>query len=408
MARTITMGSDSMAMMRSWPGGAFRFGPRFSVELAPDVIVVPLLHGDLRPPGHGCTIPTPRVLVMHGRGADHLELLSATIRPRLAGVPFAFVLDADRGLVEATSNGRHSGSYDVARLPELIADAARVEDCGGHREALIQELRPAFGEMATGAQAEEMLASVPVRTRIADACTRAEAAPLRLWEAMSWRGHNYRWELVDGEVPLVGELWSSLAANRTLLQCVADAAHAFSVEADERAGWITCGPMRLRQQRTRVEIRFRLSDADRRAAFMPASRAPGDAAVPSLFGTLLAGGHQGKSELIHGYTESVIEVHPDLRPATVARSLVEEIRRCTGAIAIEHAFDQGGEPEAGSTDDRWHVRSSDGYVSVLSPMHRAGRLPWEIHSGLGLSDDFCAHQAYLSWLRGNTAASSGS
>lgn len=394
MARPITMGSDCMAMMRSWPGGAFRFGPRFSVELAQDVIVTPLLHGDVRAPGHGYTMPTPRVLVMHARGADQLELLESTIRPRLADVPFAFVLDADRGIVQATTNGRQAGSHEVGQLPELIADAARVETCGGHREVLIEELRLAFGEMATGQQVEKMLASASVRTRIADARRRAEATPLRLWEAMSWRGHDYRWELVEGEVPLVGELWSSLAANRTLLQCIADAAHAFSVEADERAGWITCGPMRLRQRDTRVEIRFRLSSSDRRAAFMPASGLPGDAAVPSLFGALIAGGHQGKSELIDGYTESVVQVHPDLHPAAVASALAEDIRRCTGAIAIEHAFDEDGEPAPETTDDRWHVRSGDGFVSVLSPMHRAGRLPWDIQSGLGLSDHFCAHRGH--------------
>ena len=114
--------------------------------------------------------------------------------------------------------------------------------------------------------------------------------------------------------------------------------------------------------------------------------------LPSLFGALIAGGHQGKSELIHGYTESVVQVHPDLHPGAVASALAEDIRRCTGSIAIEHAFDEDSEPDPGSTDDRWHVRSGDGFVSVLSPMHRAGRLPWEIQSGLGLSDDFCAHR----------------
>jgi hypothetical protein len=390
MARKITMAADWDALgpiLHTW--GEFSIWSRFSTEVAPDLIVTPFLFGRDPYKGNVAYTAVPKgLVVLHGRGEDHLRMLLEEVGPRLH-LPFAFVLDADERLLHNVNDRR---VMPLDRL-SMMARAAVLAFAGGDEcwglDAWCKGLDRGLEQLPTVAEVTELLGHPEVVEQMAETAKRIEAAPLRLWEAMFWRGENYRWELIAGEVPLVGELFSTLAADRTLLRCVADAEHAFGVHADERNGWIHCGPMRMQRRHTRVEIRFTLSPADRRVAFLPQSvvegeEAEGEQAMPSLFGGLLCGGDNGKTEMMSGYTHSTLEVS---NPPAVVRHLAEEIRRCTGASVIEAgAGDDDKLPWPREPSDDWHVLWSERWVYVLTPMHRDNALPWDVHAGLGLSE----------------------
>jgi hypothetical protein len=146
----------------------------------------------------------------------------------------------------------------------------------------------------------------------------------------------------------------------------------------------------MRQRGTRVELRVRLSPADRRVAFLPRAQLPGEDALPTLWGALLAGGGKGKTELIAGYTDSIVEIHPAQSREHVALALADDIRRITGAEVVVAGEGPGAPPLRWPSEpgDAWHVHHWNRWVAVLMPMRRADYLPWAIHSGLHLSDDF--------------------
>lgn len=328
-----------------------------------------------------------------GRGHDHMHFLLDEVAPLLVDVPHAYVLDADAGLVHSAKEPHRARS--VEEVPALIEEAAiHRRDSSDDTASFCEAQARAFDDLPSPDEVEAYLSSPTTKERIADAAARVEAAPLRLWEAMLWRGHNYRWELVAGEVPLVGELWSELAANRTLLRCVEDAERGFGAGAFDEGGWIRCGSARMRQRGTQVEIRFRPSAADRLVAFAPHARLLGEDAVPSLLGVLLAGGENGKTEMLGSYTESIAEVPPRVDVAEVAHTLADEIRRWVGAnVVVSGEADRAGSRWPEKHDDAtWHVHHWKRWVAVFMPLGRASHLPWDIQAGLHLSDEFLLHR----------------
>jgi hypothetical protein len=396
MARKIAFLSDWNVVHPILDLGRFELWARYPAEIAQDLIVTPMLFGTIyegAERGDVYTQPPCDFVLLHARDEAHLGALLDDVAPRLGALPDAYVLDANTGVVYDAS--RPGARLDLDAVVSGLAAVMRRRGVSGFGDvsvanAFVRSQRAVFEGLATGTQVETFRALPETGVRIAEVAAQAEANPLRLWEAMFWRGENYRWDLLRGECPLVGELWSDLAANRTLLRCVADAEHAFGVGADESRGWITCGPLRLRQRGSRVEIWFRMSPADRRAAFLPQTEVPGEDAMPSLLATLCAGGMNGKTEMLDGYTESVILAHPRLHAADVAGHLAEEIRRVVGAeVHLDAPDAEGGVAEHPEEPaDAWRVRWWKRYVSVLTPMHRADSLPWEIHTGLHLAEDF--------------------
>lgn len=394
MARGIPFGADRNVLFPMYRGERFRLWSYFSVEVAPDLIVTPMLFGthpqraDARA-SDVCTLPPYGLVVLHARGEEHVRAFYEELAPRLRRLPFPFIYDADRRRL-----------YDVrcadlwmeaSQLPAIVRavvagyDGEHIERCPAVLDSVVMGVQRALAEMPTSEEVATFRALPEVEARVAEAARRFEESPLRLWEAMLWRGENYRWELVNGEVPLVGELWSALAANRTLMRCVADAERAFEARASEDPVWICCGPFRMRQRGTRVEIRLRMSPADRRAAFLPTSQVEGEDAMPSLFGVLTAGGGKGKTEMTHGYIDSVVKVHESHQPRDVAEHLANEIRRITGAKATVRGSARYW-PESEGED--WRVYWWNRYVYVYMPGSRANFAPWDAHSGLHLSDDF--------------------
>jgi hypothetical protein len=256
MSRKVTMGGDWNAM-RPRLGHSFELWSRFPAEIAPDLIVSPLLFGTSRAKqrgrAHACTLEPRGLLVLHGRGREHVDTLLEHVAPKLGRVPFAFVLDADAARLHPAD--RPSSWMPVSHLPAILRQIVigfAPDDYVDVIDEVCREQREAFARLPAPDLVDEFLALPEVAERKADAAARAERAPLRLWEAMLWRGENYRWELVDGEVPLVGELFSPLAANRTFVTCIRDAERAFGVAADERGGWVVCGPMRPGRTRCRA------------------------------------------------------------------------------------------------------------------------------------------------------------
>lgn len=407
MARGIPFGADRNVFFPMYDGERLRLWSHFPVELAPDLIVTPMVFGT--PPealsagdDTVCTLPPRGLVVLQGRGDAHVSFLLDEVAPRLKDLTLAFIYDADRRRLRGAS--RPELWMEASQLPAIVRqvvagfDGEHVARCHGELDRVCGEVRRALDEMPTQGEVETFRALPEVERRVAEAARRFEGNPLRLWEAMLWRGESYRWELVNGEVPLLGELWSSLAANRTLLQCVADAERAFGQRATEDPAWIRCGPLRMRQRGTRVELRYRVSAADRRAAFMPASHIDGEDAMPSLFGALLAGGGKGKTEMMESYVDSVIMAHERHDPGDVAEHLADEIRRVTGA---EATVERSSRYWPHSSGEAWRVYFWKRYVYVYMPAGRAEHAPWDAQSGLHLSDDF----VFWRWHRDRAAAS---
>jgi hypothetical protein len=124
--------------------------------------------------------------------------------------------------------------------------------------------------------------------------------------------------------------------------------------------------------------------------------------MPSLFGVLLAGGGSGKTEMIDGLTDSVIEVHARHEPERVARHLAAEVRRITAAEAVLRGPDAPRERVPGA-GERWEVTWWKRYVGVSMPVARERCIAWDILAGLHLSDDFL----FWSWRRDDGGAAGG-
>jgi hypothetical protein len=210
------------------------------------------------------------------------------------------------------------------------------------------------------------------------AVQRLEDHPLRLWEALFWRGHSYRYEIIEGAVPLVADMLSRLAANRTLLSLVRDAERLEARAASEGEGWIRCGRFRMRQLDTLVELRVHLSEADIRAAFAPRTRVPEDEREPTIVGTLLAGGDNGKTELVHGWTWSTIELPSEEHAGRIAELIASEIRAWTDQAAAVIGRDAELPEEHSPT---WFVCAHGRWLTVYVPMARHDCLPFDVVIG---------------------------
>lgn len=392
MARRIPFGTDRNVHLPRYGGARLALWSYFTAEVAPDLIVTPLLFGTDPKKSHGSdryTLDAQGILVLLARGEAQVAALFQDVAPLLRRFTFAYFYDADRRRLYDARRAdlwmQPSQLSSIVRSVLAGFEGEHLDSRPGALDYVCGGLDRALDEMPTAEEVAAFRALPAVEARVAEAARRFEAAPIRLWEAMLWRGENYRWELIRGEVPLVGELWSPLAANRTLMQCVADAEVAFSVRATEDGGWILCGPLRLRQRDTCVEIRVRLTSADRRAAFLPSLRLEGEEAMPSLLGVLLAGGGKGKTEMMNGYVDSVLHVHERQRPEDVAAHLAGEIRRISGAGVTVEGSDR---PWPESEGDDWRVYYWKRFVYVNMPAARAGGVAWDALSGLHLSDDF--------------------
>ncbi len=361
------------------PCGDLSLWSRFPLELAPDLIVTPhLFDWPSSAPRtsrvhKGRDVYTcagvPRVVVFSAASKAHRLFLEEEVIPRVnEHVRFVALVD-----FEADQFG-FSPLIPRYLLPaEHLAPLLRISWGYDHvpHGAFTDVIKPPEKDV-------EKALFGPDDERPEDVA-RLEAHPLRLWEALFWRGHTYRYELIDGEMPLVGDLRSPLAANRTLVQLVKDAERLEGKRAGESEGWIVCGRFRLRQMERLVEIRVRLSPADVRAALMPQAIVEGDDAMPSVLGALMAGGDNGKTELIRGFTWSTIEAASDERCREIAHVLREELERWTETkttVVADEDFDFPTESR-----EEWFLVPHERWLTVYVPFGRHDCLPWEVHSG---------------------------
>lgn len=284
---------------------------RFPIELDADTIVVPYLFEPLRSEdGDAYTLGTPSFAVFPAQTARHMAFLREEVVPALAGrVPLVILVDSVTG--QFSANG--AASRPLAELAGLVNAWVGYE---------------LVGEGAL----DDLLLGPP--GSVSDELAVLEARPIRFWEAMIWRGRGGRYELIRGEVPLVAELGSERAADRTFMQCIVDAERLFGEKATESGGWVRVGPSRLRRRGSEVEIRVALGAADRRFAFLPRIRLPGADGLPSLVGALLVGGDKGKCELVDGYTWVTLECADEAEAGRVTSHLAAEVRARIGAEVV--------------------------------------------------------------------------
>lgn len=346
---------------------------RFPLELGDDLIVAPHLYDwpKISTSGRdGASIYTcserPEAAVFCGRG-PHRTFLKEEVVPRVleAGVPIVVLVDGDQGL--AHFRGIHEGCVDARQLGKPL-------EAWYGRDGL-------FEEDAFSLNPDPMRWPFPLEGQAPtpEAIARAEANPLRLWEALFWRGYTYRYEVVGGELPLVADLLTPLAANRTLMQLVADAERWTGTPATEAMGFIVCGPFRLRQQDHRVELRVALSPADVRVSFAPQRRPVGADAEPSLLGALVAGGDNGKTEMIEGYTWSTCFLRDEEEARSAAERLASQAAAWTDAPARVLGPDETKRLEG--RRDEWLFEPHDRYLTVWVPVHREGCWPMAVVIG---------------------------
>ena len=356
--------------------GEVRLWSRFPVELAPDLIVSPHLFDWPASSPHSakrgaelytCT-GVPEVVVFSAVSAEHRRFLEDEVVPRVHTFVRCVALvdfEADQ-LGFAPVRSRHV-------LPsEHLAPLLRI--AWGHERIPYGS----FADLIQPPEDRETAYFGPDDERPEDVARR-EAHPLRLWEAFFWRGHTYRYELINGEMPLIGDLLSPLAANRTLLQLVKDAERLERMRAEEREGWIHCGRFRMRQSAQFVEIRARLSSADVRAALTPQARVPGDEELPSVLGALTAGGDNGKTEMWNGFTWSSIAAASAAHSLEMAHVLRDELERWTetkATIVDTDSFTPPNEPR-----EEWFLVPRDHSLTTYVPFARHDCLPWEVHAG---------------------------
>jgi hypothetical protein len=210
----------------------------------------------------------------------------------------------------------------------------------------------------------------------------AVAAPIRLWEALFWRGVSYRYELVGGEVPLHARLGSAPAAAATVERILLDAEALVREPRRAEAGFWRVGPVRARVHGDEVDLRVRMTPADVRVAFSPVARMAGDDAPPTVLGALMAGGDNGKTEMTDGWTWST-SVHDSEAHARAAGEALEgEISRWTGAHVgwlpeLEWPRETSHDPLG------WYLRVHGPFLTVYVPFDREWSLPCRVHGGEG-------------------------
>lgn len=351
-------------------GGARPLRSRYPLELAPDLIVCPHLYdwpaeAPVRNDVYTCA-GRPRAIVFCARGEEHLRFLADEVVPRVhEHVEFVALIDADRLAFDFAPTRPPSQWLGIEHLSRL--------------------LRLAYGKPAIDPALLLRLGASPATDREPASGPRSEPPgdpgaierhPLRLWEAFFWRGHSYCYELVDGEVPLVGDLLTPLGANRTLLQFVRDAEVLEGARADEAQGWLRCGRFRMRQVGRLVDVRVRLDPADRHVAFLPQADLYRPGTLPSLVGALLAGGYKGKTQLDNGFTWATIRFDSAPEQAAFEAACRETIERWVGASAElvdGETFKLPDEP-----NDTWFVCHYGQNTSIFVPFHRHDFLPWNV------------------------------
>lgn len=361
------------------PSGDLRLWSRFPLELAPDLIVSPHLFDwpEAAPRGrrgeNGREVYTcagaPSVVVFAAVSGAHRRFLEEEVIPRVhEHVRFVALVD-----FEADQFGFGPLPPRYLLPAEHIAPLLRI--AWGHDRVPYGS----FAELLEPPEEGFETAFFGPDDERPEDVAKLEAHPLRLWEALFWRGHTYRYELIDGEMPLVGDLRSPLAANRTLLQIVKDAERLEGTRAEEHEGWIRCGRFRVRQLSRLVEIRVRLSPADVRAALMPQAIVRGDEELPSVLGALMAGGDNGKTELWNGFTWSAIEATSAARCREIAHVLRVELERWTETRATVIERDDFELPREGR--EEWFLVPHERWLTIYVPFARHDCLPWEVHSG---------------------------
>jgi hypothetical protein len=336
---------------------------RYPVELAPDLIICPhLFDWPASAPRNGevyTCAGTPEVVVLCGRGPDHIRFLEEEVVPRVV---------------------RHGPSVC---LVEAEADQFRWVEGPSREQGPAQpltELGPALrSRWDDPALVHAEFGPAPWHRDAApteDALRDLEDHPIRLWEALFWRGYTYRWELIGGEVPLVGALGTEAAARATLTQIAADASRLVGDPAVADGGWTRCGPFRLRTLGTRVDLRVRLSPADRRAAFLPQVDRD-ERRMPSILGVLLAGGDNGKSELMDGWSWATVILSSSDEARALAEALVPAVSAWTGAPV--HVADQ--RPTRATAPEAWVIEPYERFLRVSVPFLRQQCLPWRVMVG---------------------------
>jgi len=350
---------------------------RFPVELSADLIVCPHLYNRSPSAAHRPAdddvytyAGSSNVMVFCSRGDAHRAFLIDEVIPRVQEhVPLVCLVDGDAARF-AVAPIFPGGWRDLGELPPLLARVYGEPVMPPHVIEALERSR-------AGAPGPSVLYDVPPSpARLA----LLERTPLRLWEALFWRGHTYRYEVVANEVPLIGELFSPLAANRTLVQLVSDAERLVGAPATERAGWHVVGPIRVRQLASQVEVRVRLSPADLRAAFLPQARLDGDDDLPSILGTMMAAGSKGKTELWNGWTWSTILSSSIERSRCVASHLQRQISAWTGAEATIVDADSFNLPD--EFRDVWFIEVDERFLTVYVPFGRERSLAWAVHAGM--------------------------
>jgi hypothetical protein len=352
--------------------------PRFSLELAPDLILAPHLYGypdakrwnergfkRHRQRSEMYTVQERPAFVLYvARSECQRRFLETEIAPALPPEVDLYIVEPGAGRVRVL----HEAGARTREVP-LAAVCADLDTRLGTTvfgDAHLDFLCAPWGHPEFETQFYSTV------TRRAE---RVEQHPTRLWEAFLLRGHWERWELVRGEVPLVAVLPSLTAAAATLGRWLADAVRWSGAEPDPQAAWIRVGPFRFRQTGCQVDARVRLSPADVRVAFMPAQEMPGADAAPTLAGLLCAGNEGAKVELLNGYAWATADCEIPGEVDRVGPALVEEIRRL-GAREVDLVRDLAEFPEG--ADHRWVVEQRDHYVTVFMPLGYEGSTFWDV------------------------------
>ncbi len=253
----------------------------------------------------------------------------------------------------------------------------------GDLELIVKEL---FGDSVFGtarllelAQREER-AQVMTRSEPFDFGEEAVSDPIRLWEALFWRGPTYRYELVGDETPLHARLGSEPAARAALAQILVDAEALVHEPRREEDGFWRVGPVRGRVHGDEVDLRVRMTPSDVRAAFSPATRVAGDDRSPTVFGALMAGGDNGKTEMFDGWTWSTSIHDSEERARAAGESVAAEITRWTGAKV---GWTSGMPRETTHEPNAWYVQAHREFLTVFVPFDRRRALPFRVQAGEG-------------------------
>jgi len=195
MARRIPFGTDRNVHLPRYEGGCLALWSYFTAEVAPDLIVMPLLFGADPKKSHEpdrYTLDARGVIVLPARGEAQVEALFEDVAPLLRRFTFSFFYDADRRRLYDARRAdlwmQPSQLSSIVRSVLVGFDGGHLDSRPGALAAVCGGLDRALDEMPTAEEVTTFRALPEVEARIAEAARRFEATPLRLWEAMLWRG----------------------------------------------------------------------------------------------------------------------------------------------------------------------------------------------------------------------------